>query len=213
MKLSPRPAAGRAQIFTYGAFCVLPRDQLAGTPGGHGDLGFRVLTSSLPEQSRTKVSTELADGRLAMRVITGMFSQDRLIGPAWRAWALYTASPLRDFENEWGSQDPSGFWDPGYAEHFRRRRQAKLNPHRVPMLDTMGYITPEFTGNLPPSMGIRFSDVPNGLDAFSKGPLAGWLQIVAVGGLIENTERDVLCTPDPQVRSTARGLCAPEHLR
>ena len=36
-------------------------------------------------------------------------------------------------------------------------------------------------------MGIKFSDVPKGLVAFSKGRLAGWLQIVAFCGLIENT--------------------------
>jgi len=40
-------------------------------------------------------------------------------------------------------------------------------------------------GYLSPSIGIKFSDVPNGLVAFSKVPLAGWLQIVAFCGLIE----------------------------
>ena len=36
-------------------------------------------------------------------------------------------------------------------------------------------------------MGLKFSDVPNGLGAFPKVPLAGWAQIVAFCGLIENT--------------------------
>ena len=36
-------------------------------------------------------------------------------------------------------------------------------------------------------MGIKFSEVPNGLVAFSKVRLAGWLQVVAFCGLNENT--------------------------
>merc|ERR1719168_559426 len=55
----------------------------------------------------------------------------------------------------------------------------------------MGYITPELTGKLPgylsPSAGLKFSDVPNGLGAISKVPVAGWAQIVAFCGYIEAT--------------------------
>ena len=51
------------------------------------------------------------------------------------------------------------------------------------MLATMGYITPEITGKPPgdlsPSAGLKFADVPNGLGAISKVPAAGWAQIVA----------------------------------
>ena len=91
--------------------------------------------------------------------------KDGLTGSAWGDWSLYTASPLRAFENELGVQDPVGFWDPagftadGNVENFARRRQTELKHGRVSMLATMGYITPELTGKLPgylsPSAGPR----------------------------------------------------------
>merc|ERR1711933_386086 len=57
--------------------------------------------------------------------IIGMFFQDGLTGSAWGDWALYTASPLRAFENELGVQAPVGFWDPvGYTKDGRRELQA-----------------------------------------------------------------------------------------
>ena len=53
------------------------------------------------------------------------------------------------------------------------------------MLAAIGYITPEIAGKLPgygsPSAGIKFADVPSGLGAISKVPVAGWAQIVAYG--------------------------------
>merc|ERR1712050_569273 len=69
-------------------------------------------------------------------------------------------------------------------------RAVEIKHGRVSMYACIGYFVPEYTkfsGYLSPSMGIKFSDVPNGLGAFSKVPLAGWLQIVAFCGLIENT--------------------------
>merc|ERR1719229_1508806 len=44
---------------------------------------------------RKKLSAEIANGRLAMVAILGMFFQDGLTGSAWGDWALYTDSPLR----------------------------------------------------------------------------------------------------------------------
>merc|ERR1719226_303185 len=142
-----------------------------------------------------KLSAELANGRLAMMAIIGMFFQDGLTGSAWGDWALYTASPLRAFENELGVQDPVGFWDPvGFSADgdllaFKRRRCVELKHGRICMLATMGYITPEITGKLPgylsPSMGLKFADIPNGLGAISKVPTAGWAQIVAYGAFCE----------------------------
>jgi hypothetical protein len=78
-----------------------------------------------------------------------MFFQDGLTGSAWGDWSLYTASPLRAFENEFGVQAPVGFWDPagftadGSVENFNRRRQTEIKHGRISMLATMGYITPE----------------------------------------------------------------------
>ena len=42
-------------------------------------------------------------------------------------------------------------------------------------------------GDLSPSVGIKFSDVFYGWDAFQKVQVAGWLLIVAFGGVTVNT--------------------------
>ncbi|CAK0906954.1 unnamed protein product [Prorocentrum cordatum] len=193
--ISKVPAAGWAQIVAYGAFCELSQDQSAGTAAAAGDFGFKVLTSSDAGEKQKKLAAEIANGRLAMMAIIGMFFQDGLTGSAWGDWALYTGSPLRAFESELGVQDPVGFWDPagftadGSTENFARRRQTELKHGRVSMLATMGYITPEITGKLPgylsPSAGLKFADIPNGLGAISKVPAAGWAQIVAYGAFCE----------------------------
>merc|ERR1712084_176109 len=178
-----------------GAFCELSQDQSAGTPAASGDFGFKVLTSSDPAEKTKKLSAEIANGRLAMMAIIGMFFQDGLTGSAWGDWALYTASPLRAFESELGVQDPVGFWDPlsftsdGDVSSFQRRRSVELKHGRVSMLATMGYITPEVTGKFPgylsPSSDLKFADIPNGLAAISKVPALGWAQIVAYAGFCE----------------------------
>merc|ERR1712099_62778 len=147
------------------------------------------------EGRKTKLNAELANGRLAMMAIIGMFFQDGLTGSAWGDWALYTGSPLRAFESELGVQEPVGFWDPlglaadGDMASFKRRRSVEIKHGRICMLATMGYITPEITGKLPgylsPSTGLKFEDIPNGLGAVSKVPAAGWLQIIAYFGFCE----------------------------
>jgi hypothetical protein len=156
--ISKVPAAGWAQMVAYGAFVELSQDQSAGTRAAAGDFGFKVLTSSDPAEKTNKLSAEIANGRLSMMAIIGMFFQDGLTGSAWGDWALYTASPLRAFENELGVQEPVGFWDPagftadGSVANFARRRQTEIKHGRISMLATMGYITPELTGKLP---GLR----------------------------------------------------------
>merc|ERR1712066_674884 len=106
--------------------------------------------------------------------------QDGLTGSAWGDWALYTASPLRAFENELGVQAPVGFWDPlglskdGDAAVFRRRRITEIKHGRVSMIACLGYIVPEYTkfGGYPsPSKGLAFTDVPNGLGLCPRFPM------------------------------------------
>merc|ERR1719333_568908 len=87
------PALGWFQIVAYCGFCELSQDQSKGTPGSRGEFGFTVLTSSDPEQKKRKLNVELANGRLAMMAIIGMFYQDGLTGSAWGDWSLYTDSP------------------------------------------------------------------------------------------------------------------------
>ncbi|CAL1141912.1 unnamed protein product [Cladocopium goreaui] len=187
--ISKVPAAGWGQILAYMAFCEVSQEQTPGTDAYAGDFGFKVLTAADPAEKTKKLNAEIANGRLAMMAIIGMFFQDGLTGSAWGDWANYTASPLRAFENELGVQAPVGFWDPagftadGSVEDFKRRRATEIKHGRISMLATMGYITPEITGKFPgylsPSAGLKFADVPNGLAAISKVPAAGWGQILA----------------------------------
>merc|ERR1712050_338113 len=185
--ISKVPAAGWLQIVAYFGYCEFSsgfEDYKTGTPG---DYGWKVLTSSDPEEKTKKLSAEIANGRLAMVAIIGMFFQDGLTGSAWGDWDLYVDSPLRAFENELGVQSPFGFWDPlglasdGNVERFKRRRETEIKHGRIALLATIGYMTPEISGKfggfLSPSQNLMFEDIPNGLGALSKVPLAGWIQI------------------------------------
>ena len=76
--ISKVPAAGWGQILAYMAFCEVSQDQSPGTPAAAGDFGFKVLTSSDPAEKTKKLNAELANGRLAMMAIIGMFFQAAL---------------------------------------------------------------------------------------------------------------------------------------
>merc|ERR1712071_44920 len=141
--ISKVPALGWAQIVAYGGVVEFSggfEDYKSGTPG---DYGWKVITSGYMTERTKKLAAEVANGRLAMMAIMGMFFQDGLTGSAWGDWALYTGSPLRAFENELGVQAPVGFWDPaglaadGNVENFNRRRQTELKHGRIAMLATM----------------------------------------------------------------------------
>merc|ERR1711972_1205872 len=190
-KLSSRLVIGLTEVqdapnrYTFGPFGIINAESIKD-----------------PEVRKKKLQAEIANGRLAMVAIIGMFFQDGLTGSAWGDWALYTESPLRAFENELGVQAPVGFWDPmglskdGDVEDFKRRRETEIKHGRVCMFACIGYMVPEYTklpGYLAPSIGLKFSDVPNGLAAIGKVPTEGWLQIIALGGFYElcvNNEKD-----------------------
>merc|ERR1712032_844348 len=190
--ISKVPGLGWGQIVLY---CAAVEAAGANSRGdGPGEFGWEVLTSADPEEKKKKLAAEIANGRLAMMAIIGMFFQDGLTGSAWGDWANYTASPLRAFENELGVQAPVGFWDPlgltkdGDVESFKRRRATELKHGRVSMIACMGYIVPEFfhwPGKLSPSKDLEFAYIPNGLSAISKVPAAGVLQWFVFCGLIE----------------------------
>merc|ERR1719412_406900 len=207
--LSKVPLAGWLQILAFAGLIetsgffsgssvpigFMKDSTMDGTPGDYG-VGFPNFLGKVddPEAKKSKLAAELANGRLAMVAIIGMFFQDGLTGSAWGDWSLYTDSPLRAFESELGVQSPFGFWDPagftndGDVEAFKRRRVTELKHGRVSMLATLGYMVPEgyrFEGYLSPSEGIQFSDMPHGLAAISKVPVAGWAQILAFAGFVE----------------------------
>merc|ERR1712151_472904 len=192
------PSLGWVQIVaTLGVYELFINKPVGGEPGnyGKGRLGLGFLGPVNDEESRKRqLSAELANGRLAMVAIIGMFFQDGLTGSAWGDWALYTDSPLRAFEGALGVQAPVGFWDPlglssdGDAAVFARRRETEIKHGRVCMFACIGYIVPyyfKFPGFLSPKLGLSFEDVPNGLAAITKVPSLGWVQIVATLGVYE----------------------------
>merc|ERR1712066_1045910 len=146
--LSKVPAEGWMQIVAFAGITEgsWGFDKSSGT----GDYGWKVLTSEDPAEKTKKLSAEIANGRLAMVAIIGMFFQDGLTGSAWGDWALYTGSPLRAFESELGVQDPVGFWDPlgftadGDQAAFKRRRATEIKHGRICMIACLGYIVPEY---------------------------------------------------------------------
>merc|ERR1712226_729633 len=198
--VSKVPGAGWLQIVAYALYCEGTggfgyNDDLKKTASG--DCGWKppLLATTDPELRRKRLSAEIANGRLAMVAIIGMFFQDGLTGSAWGDWANYTDSPLRAFEGELGVQAPVGFFDPvgftkdGNEAAFKRRREVEIKHGRVSMLATMGYITPEITGKFPgflsPLNNLKFEDVPNGLAALKVVPSGGWAQILAYCFLCE----------------------------
>merc|ERR1719410_424602 len=228
--ISKVPGIGWLQIIAYCLYCEATGGfgyNSDGQVGAPGDCGWKppLLATSDPELRRKRLNAELANGRLAMVAIIGMFFQDGLTGSAWGDWALYTDSPLRAFESELGVQAPVGFWDPaglaadGNLDNFKRRRETEIKHGRISMLATIGYITPELTGKfsgyLSPSAGLKFADIPNGLAAVSKVPAVGWLQIVIYGGLCEASGKNargeapgdfqwkppLLATEDPELKT------------
>jgi len=177
--LSKVPTVGLVQIFLFMGlvdFCYYQQDPsrepgdfvnggILGVPNGSGPIKD-------PEVRKTKLSSEIANGRLAMMAIMGMFFQDGLTGSAWGDWALFEGSPLRayDASKEVGGVEPLGFWDPagltvGRDEAwFKKMRGFELKHSRVAMMAIVGFLGQHFW---------RFPgcfDVPDGLGALKTMP-------------------------------------------
>jgi len=195
------PGSGWVQMILFclalekGIFVQDPT-RAAGDFANGGVLGVPNKSTMSPGEERNRrLSAELANGRLAMMAIIGMFYQDGLTGSAWGDWSSYADSPLRAFENELGVQDPIGFWDPlhfaddGDIASFKRRRESEIKHGRISMLATIGYIVPglgyRFGGVLSESKGIQFTEIPHGLKALNFIPAAGLVQFVLFCGFIE----------------------------
>mmetsp|Transcript_33989 Transcript_33989/g.43692 ORF Transcript_33989/g.43692 Transcript_33989/m.43692 type:complete len:222 (+) Transcript_33989:30-695(+) len=108
--------------------------------------------------------------------------------------AKSTSSLSMKFEDELGVTAPLGFWDPlgftsdGDEAAFRRRRISEIKHGRIAMMAVVGSIVPEFfrfPGTLAPSTGLKFSDVPNSIEALTVVPLLGWVQVFAWIGFME----------------------------
>merc|ERR1712173_510909 len=146
--VSKVPAVGWLQIVIYAGVCEASGWNERGAAPGDFLWKPPLLATDDPELKTKRLNAELANGRLAMMAIIGMFFQDGLTGSAWGDWANYTDSPLRAFEGELGVQAPVGFFDPlgftkdGDETKFKRRRQVELKNGRVSMFACLGYITP-----------------------------------------------------------------------
>jgi len=110
------------------------------------------------------------------------------------AAAAVQASAVVFPRGELGVQAPTGFWDPlGFCddvtvEEFKRLRSCEIKHGRISMLATIGYLYPFYSklpGYLSPSQGLKFVDIPNGIEALNWVPSAGWLQIFLFAAFIE----------------------------
>ena len=116
-----------------------------------------------------------------------------------------------------------GFFDPlrfsaGKSDEVMNLyREAELKHGRVAQLAVLGYLVQEigrFPGEL--SLGLKFDDVPNGIDAISVVPALGWAQIFIGVGLVETKEsaifeQGLLNLPDDILEK--RKLCELQHGR
>jgi len=99
--LSRVPGAGLAQMVLFlglveKGLYEQEEDRAPGDFENGGVLGVPNGSTLPVGEARTRrLNAELANGRLAMMAIIGMFFQDGLTGGAWGDWGLYTESPLR----------------------------------------------------------------------------------------------------------------------
>merc|ERR1719346_739960 len=89
--VSKVPALGWTQIVIYCFYCESTGDFGYNAGPTPGDCGFKppLLATDDPELKQKRLNAELANGRLAMMAIIGMFFQDGLTGSAWGDWANY----------------------------------------------------------------------------------------------------------------------------
>ena len=81
------------------AFCEVSQEQTPGTDAYAGDFGFKVLTAADPAEKTKKLNAEIANGRLAMMAIIGMFFQagrDRLLC----AYCLFQLTTNKKYHKE-----------------------------------------------------------------------------------------------------------------
>lgn len=103
-----------------------------------------------------------------------------------------------DIKKQIGVQAPVGYFDPlGFIangpygspeENFKHYRGVEVKHGRIAMAATLGMLvqqTTRFEGFLSPSQNLKFTDVPNGLEALKVVPLEGWVQMAVVIGLHE----------------------------
>jgi hypothetical protein len=155
--LSKVPAVGVLQFVAFIGLIEVNvyNENVNDEPGNYGagflalnSIGFVRTSPSDAETRKKKLNAELANGRLAMVAIIGMFYQDGLTGSAWGDWSLYTDSPLRAGPKcieGLGGPFPEDYWDPaGLAvgkseEQLIHWRNVEIKHGRVAMLACLGW--------------------------------------------------------------------------
>ncbi|CAE7208789.1 FCPE, partial [Symbiodinium sp. CCMP2456] len=174
-------AVGLAGVAAGSAF-------LAGTGGQVKTPALRATATAQQASSSPSSATHFAAASIVASA-GAFYASGRKV-----AKGNFSVTALKAFESELGVQAPVGFWDPlglssdGDAEVFARRREVELKHGRISMFATIGYIVPEYfrwPGELSPKLGLKFTDIPNGLAALTKVPGQGWGQIVAFLGTYE----------------------------
>jgi len=201
--LSKVPVIGLAQIVAFCGAIELTGfgsgNSTPEEPGNYG-VGFPNFIGKVEDsgERNSKLAAELANGRLAMVAIIGMFFQDGLTGSAWGDWSLYTASPLRaateappapppfDPAKQIGAMAPLGFFDPagfskvGDKEGFRNLRVAELKHGRVAMMAALGGVVQHYV-KFP-----GFDTVPAGMGAVTTAPgTYGFVALFLLSGAME----------------------------
>jgi hypothetical protein len=191
--ISKVPGSAIAQYITFCGLIELffLTDDPKRAPGDFANAGALGLPKAGPiadpASKQKKLSAEIANGRLAMMAIIGMFFQDGLTGSAWGDWSLYTDSPLRagpKVLEGTGGPMPDNFWDPvGLAkgksdEQLLHWRAVELKHGRVAMLAVLGWM--HVAAGYHPigdaAARTRVSDDP--LINASQLPMAGAWQVV-----------------------------------
>jgi hypothetical protein len=105
-----------------------------------------------------------------------------------------TATAVKAFESEVGSQAPLNFWDPlglvadGDKDKFDRLRYVEVKHGRISMLAVLGQVVTKAGIRLPGDIdlsGTSFESIPTGWSAVEKIPQAGLFQMLAFVGILE----------------------------
>lgn len=106
------------------------------------------------------------------------------------------------YDDELGVLPPVSYFDPlGLSSYidkskFRFYREVEIKHGRVSMLAVTGYVVQEsnrFPGYIDPVTGLKFTDIPNGMAAFTSIPLLDWVLLICFIGALEYG----VCRQDP----------------
>ena len=190
------PLSGWAQMVAFAGSVELFQyvDDPKRAPGDFENAGLLGIPNGFmkaPEgQKEKKLAAEIANGRLAMMAIIGMFFQNGLTGQAWGDWSLYTDSPLRaltpaqEIIAGTGGPLPDNFWDPAGITNGKTEKEIamlramELKHGRVAMLAVLhwfhvaaGY---HLLGDY--AIGERMSNDP--LVSLTQLPMGGMWQVI-----------------------------------